>query len=56
MRSTYFTFRWKYYEQVEGTTMGSPISPIVANLFMADVENRALQSSINPPCIVEEVG
>ena len=51
MRSTYFTFRGKYYEQVEGTAMGSPISPIVANLFMEDFENRALQSSINPPLL-----
>ena len=29
LRSTYFTFQNKYYEQVEGAAMGSPISPIV---------------------------
>ena len=31
--------------------MGSPISPIVANLFMENFENRALQSSVNPPLL-----
>ena len=34
LRSTYFTFQNKYYEQVEGAALGSPISPIVANLYM----------------------
>ena len=48
LRSTYFTFRGKFYEQVEGAAMGSPISPIVANLFMENFEMRALQSSPNP--------
>ena len=31
--------------------MGSPISPIVANLFMENFEIRALQSSPNPPLL-----
>ena len=31
--------------------MGSPISPIVANLYMEDFENRAIQSSPNPPLL-----
>ena len=30
--STYFTFKGRFYEQQEGAAMGSPISPIVANL------------------------
>ena len=48
LRSTYFTFKGKFYEQVEGAAMGSPISPIVANLYMEDFEIRAIQSSPNP--------
>ena len=31
LSSTYFTFQDKYYEQVEGAAMGSPISAIVAS-------------------------
>ena len=51
LRSTYFTFRGKFYEQVEGAAMGFPISPIVANLCMESFEVRALQSSPNPPSL-----
>ena len=42
LRSTYFTFQNKYYEQIEGTAMGSPISPIVANLNMEELESKAI--------------
>ena len=49
LRSTYFTYRGKYYEQVEGAAMGSPISPIVANLYTESFELRALNTSPNPP-------
>ena len=49
LRSTYFSYRGKYYEQVEGAAMGSPISPIVANLYMENFELRALNTSPNLP-------
>ena len=51
LRSSYFTYRGKFYEQVEGAVMGSPISSIVANLYMESFEVRALQSSPNPPSV-----
>ena len=38
LNSTYFTFQKKFYEQVEAAAMGSPISPIVANLYMEDLK------------------
>ena len=50
LRSTYFTFQDRLYEQEEGAAMGSPISPIVADLFMENFEKRAIESSPHPPC------
>ena len=32
LRSTYFSFSGKSYEQKEGAAMGSPVSAVVANL------------------------
>ena len=37
------------YKQVHGTAMGSPVSVVVANLVMEDVEERALESFPSPP-------
>ena len=51
LRSTYFTFKGRFYEQQEGAAMGSPISPIVANLYMEDLETKAIQSAQNPPSL-----
>ena len=42
--STFFSFQGQIYEQIFETPMGSPVSPIVANLFMEDQEQRALQN------------
>ena len=49
LRNTYFLFQGKYYEQVHGAAMGSPISPLIANLFMEEFEAKALQSVLHPP-------
>ena len=32
LKTTYFQFQGRFYEQIRGAAMGSPISPIVANL------------------------
>ena len=48
LKTTYFTFQGKMYEQVKGAAMGFPISPIVANFFMEDLETRALATSPSP--------
>ena len=32
--STYFTFRERFYKLTDGVAMGSPVSSVVANIFM----------------------
>ena len=55
LRSTYFVFQGQYYEQVEGAAMGSPLSPIVANIFMKNFETKALETAQHPPKSMEEI-
>ena len=42
LRSIYFYFQGEIYEETKGFAMGSPLSPIVANIFMEDFEGKAL--------------
>ena len=48
LHNTYFSFQNKFYEQVEGAAMGSPVSPIVSNLYMKHFEREALWSASTP--------
>ena len=45
LRTTYFQFEDKFYEQSEGAAMGSPLSPVIANLYMEHLEETALQTA-----------
>ena len=47
--NTYFLFQGQLYEQIKGAAMGSPVSPIVANLYMEYFEHRTLTLAVNPP-------
>ena len=47
--ATYLKFRHKFFRQIHGTAMGSPVSVVVANLVMEDVEERAIDSFGQPP-------
>ncbi len=51
LRSTVFTFRDKLYVQTEGLPMGSPLSPVVANIFIKKFENIAITRFRRPPKI-----
>ena len=37
-----FSFQGKFYKQLHGAAMGSPCSPVVANIYMEYFEKRAL--------------
>ena len=32
LRTTYFIYKGQYYQQKDGAAMGSPVSPVVANI------------------------
>ena len=49
--STYFSYQGEYYEQREGAAMGSPVSAIVANLYMEFFEKLAISTSPVKPRI-----
>ena len=51
LRSTYFVFQRQHYEQVEGAAMGSPLSPIVANIYMDHFETEVLETAPHPPSL-----
>ena len=51
LRSTSFVFQGQYYQQMEGAAMGSPLSPIVANIFMESFEQQALDTAPDPPSL-----
>jgi hypothetical protein len=47
LKLSYFMFEGVFYQQLQGAAMGSPVSPIVANLYMESFELEALASA---PC------
>ena len=44
LNSTFFTFNGICYQQTFGTPMGSPLSPIVADITLQDLECRVLET------------
>ncbi|XP_078363377.1 uncharacterized protein LOC144647439 [Oculina patagonica] len=51
LRSTYFQYNGSIYEQKDGAAMGSPVSTVIANIFMEGFEERAIASAIYKPKI-----
>ncbi|VDO66870.1 unnamed protein product [Schistosoma curassoni] len=41
-----FRFDNEYYRQLDGVAMGSPLGPLLANIFLAKLENGPLKSAI----------
>ena len=46
---THFLFNGDYYDQVDGVAMGSPLGPVLANLFMSHYEKIWLDNYQGPP-------
>ena len=42
LTSTYFQYNGKHYKQLHGTAMGSPVSVVVAEIVMQNIEEQAL--------------
>ncbi len=51
LKSTYFLYNNKFYQQSQGAAMGSPLSPIIANIFMEFLEDIALQTANIKPSL-----
>ena len=41
---TYFIFNKTLYKQTDGLSMGNPIAPVMANIFLCDLETRILDT------------
>ena len=48
LNTTYFTYREVIYKQKHGAAMGSPVSPIIANLYMEGFEEIVLRTAPTP--------
>ena len=42
---TYFQYNGKHYKQLHGTAMGSPVSVVVAEIVMQNIEEQALATT-----------
>ena len=45
--ATEFSFKGRFYKQIHGTAMGSPVSVVVANLCMEVLETKAVSTFLN---------
>ena len=55
-KNTYFFFQGQFFEQVKGVTMDSPVSPIVANLYIEYLEQKSLSTGPTPQVLVQVCG
>ena len=51
LNTTYFTYEGEFYQQNEGAAIGSPLSPILANLFMESFEEEAINTALTKPML-----
>ena len=44
-KKSHFVFDGQYYDQIDGAAMGSPLGPVLANIFMCHFEEKWLMNS-----------
>ena len=44
LTSTFFTFNYSTYKQTSGVPMGSPLSPVIADIVMQDLESKVFHN------------
>ena len=44
LRTTYFQFQGNYYQQKDAATMGSPVSPVMAQIYIEMYEDLTLRT------------
>ena len=47
IKESFFMFNNKYYKQVDGVAMGSPLGPALANIFMCSFESKWFRDCLN---------
>jgi hypothetical protein len=51
VKNTHFQFGQNFYKQQHGMAMGSPLSPVLCNLYVEDLELKALSSFTPKPSL-----
>ena len=44
VKANHFLFGDKLYDQVDGVAIGSPLGPVLANIFMSNSEEKLLKN------------
>ena len=48
-KKSHFIFNGQYYDQIDGVAMGSPLGPVLANLFMCHFDEKwVLNNNVRP--------
>ena len=55
LRSSYFQYNGSIYEQKDGAAMGSPVSAVIANLYMEEFEERVIATATYKPKIWKSI-
>ena len=48
LNTTYFVYNGQFYQQKKGAAMGTPVSPLVANLYMEDFRGPGASHCAGP--------